>query len=127
MNIITKSATANSYTTTDFDNTLNGKVYFYWKDFFSEQTKSNFEIEIEVFYKTNTKVYFFPKDSLVIENVISSFILESLFELKTTITNIHTSSIADLLQQIIYCFVSKEINHYDQEPFLTFKRDQVNL
>lgn len=95
--------------------------------FFNEQAKSNFEIEIEVFYKTNTKVYFFPKDSLVIENVMSSFILESPFELKTTITNIETSTLADLLQQIIYCFVSKEINHYYQEPFLTIKRDSTEF
>lgn len=95
--------------------------------FFNEQAKSNFEIEIEVFYKTNTKVYFFPKDSLIIENVMSSFILESPFELKTTITNIETTTLADLLQQIIYCFVSKEINHYYQEPFLTIKRDSTEF
>ncbi len=91
--------------------------------FFSKQAQGNFEIEVSVTMETNGLVYFHPTYSLVLKNILNNFILDSPFKMTETVANVHTSTLADLLQQIMYGFISKEPCILNNEPFINIKRD----
>jgi hypothetical protein len=95
--------------------------------FFSKHAKSNFEIQVLISLKSNTKVYFHPPDSLVIKHVFSSYTLDSPFELDETLANVHTSTLADLLQKIMYCFISQEPTLISNEPFISINREETEF
>lgn len=95
--------------------------------FFSKQAQGNFEIEVSISMETNGDVYFHPTNSLVLEHILSNFILDSPFKFTETISNIHTSTLADLLQQIMHGFISKEPTVLYNEPFINIKRDTTEF
>ncbi len=94
--------------------------------FFSSEAKNNFEIEIEIYLKTNTKVYFYPRDSLVLDKSMNSFILDSPFEMETSLNDVHTSTITDLLQEIMNGFIS-ESNSTILDPFVNINRESTDF
>src|SRR5690606_33662105 len=61
--------------------------------FFAENSKGMFEVEVSISLETNTKAFFHPTGSLVIDRVFTTFNLESPFELKDTLTDIKTSNL----------------------------------
>lgn len=94
---------------------------------FDKMAKGNYEIQITVELKSNTTSYFFPTDSLVHDRLLNSFILDNPFEITEIITNSHTSTIADLLQKIMYAFVSSESSVLNNDPFLIIKRETTEF
>jgi len=95
--------------------------------FFSTQTKGNFEIVVSIQMETNGVVHFHPTRSLVHENMVNSFTLESPFSMTETLTNVHTSTLADLLQQIMHGFVAHAPSFLNNEPFINIKRDSTEF
>ena len=95
--------------------------------FFSKHAKGNYEIEVSITINSNGVVYFCSKNSLVIEHVLNNFTLDSPFKMTETISNVHTSTLADLLQQILHGFICHEPNFLNNEPFLNIKRDSTEF
>lgn len=95
--------------------------------FFSKEAKDNFEISVSISLESNTKVYFIPHDSLVIEHFLNSFVLDSPFELTEILTDVHTSTLADLLQKILYGFVCQELSVLSTDPFININRDSTEF
>jgi hypothetical protein len=95
--------------------------------FFSKYSKGVFEIEVAVSIESNIETFFHPTNSLVIDNVFNSYILESPFEMKEILTDIKTSTLADLLQKTIYGFISNQTNFLTNEPFITINRDSTEF
>jgi hypothetical protein len=95
--------------------------------FFSKRAKGNFEIEVSITMETNGKVYFIPTNSLVLEQMSNSFTLDSPFKLIETITNVHVSTLTDLLQKIIHGFICLEPGSISNEPFLVIKRNYAEF
>lgn len=95
--------------------------------FFSKQAKGNFEIEVSVQMETNGEVHFHPTNSLVLEHMVNSFTLESPFHMAETLTDVHTSTLIDLLQQIMHGFIAHEPNFLNDEPFINIKRDTTKF
>lgn len=95
--------------------------------FFSKQANGNFEIEVSITMESNGAVYFHPRDSLILDHIINNFRLESPFKMTETITNVHTSTLTDLLQQIMHGFICHEPNIFNNEPFINIKRDSTEF
>lgn len=95
--------------------------------FFSKQAKGNFEIVISIWMETNGVVHFHPTRSLVLEKMVSSFTLDSPFSMTETLTNVHNSTLADLLQQIMYGFIAQEPSFLNNEPFININRDSTEF
>ena len=95
--------------------------------FFSQHSKGNFEIEVTVSMESNTRVCFHPTDSLVTDHVFNTFTLENPFELKETLTDINTSTLADLLQKIMHGFICHQQNFINNDLFLTIKLDTTKV
>lgn len=91
--------------------------------FFSKEAKGNFEISVSISLEANTKVFFLPRHSLVVENLLNTFILDSPFEFTETITDVHTSTLADLLQKVMHGFAIQELSILSTDPFINIKRD----
>lgn len=91
--------------------------------FFSKYTKGNFEIEISISMESNIDTHFHPTNSLVIEHVTNSYILDSPFELKEVLTDIKTSTLVKLMQNIIHAFTATQSNFLNNETFLTIRQD----
>lgn len=90
--------------------------------FFSKEAKGNFEISVSISLEANIKVFFNPRDSLVVNHLLNTFILDSPFEFMETITDVHTSTLADLLQKIMHGFVSHELNILSADPFINIEQ-----
>lgn len=93
--------------------------------FFYQNSKGKFEIEVAVSLESNTRAYFHPTNSLVIDHIFNTFTLESPFELKETLTDINTSTLADLLQKIMHGFICNQPSFISNDPFLTINLDST--
>ena len=90
--------------------------------FFSKQTMKKFEIQVLLNMETNGIVYFHPTNSLVLDQIRNNFILESPYKLNLTLTNVYTSTLADLLQQIMHGFLDISPSNIIYEPFININR-----
>ena len=90
--------------------------------FFSKHAKSNFEIEVSIQIETNGVVHFHPTRSLVLEHMVNTFTLDSPFKMTETITNVHNSTLADLLQQVMHGFIAHQPSFLNSEPFISIER-----
>ena len=95
--------------------------------FFSKQAKGNFEIEVAISMETNGIVHFHPIRSLVLERMVNSFTLDSPFNMTETLTNVHTSTLADLLQQIMHGFIAHQPSFLNNEPLINIKHDTTEF
>lgn len=93
--------------------------------FFSKHSNGTFETKVSVSIESNIETFFQPTGSLVIDRVLNSYILESPFEMEEILTDIKTSTLVDLIQKIIYGFVSHQTNFLTNEPFISINRDST--
>lgn len=93
--------------------------------FFFKQSKNKFEIDIKISLDSNIDTYFHPNQSLVVNQVLNSYILESPFELHEKLTDIKTPTLRELLQKIIHGFICKQPNFLTNEPFLAIDNEKT--
>lgn len=89
--------------------------------FFSKHSQS--EITVSISFESNANTHFYPGNSLVMDRVFNSYILESPFELEEILPDVSTETLAQLLQAIIHGFTLSKSNSLGTEPFLTIRKD----
>ncbi|WP_250255135.1 SMEK domain-containing protein [Chryseobacterium sp. Marseille-Q3244] len=88
----------------------------------SSISNGNFEIELSTRSDKNTEVSFFTNDSIVLQNAFTNYVLETQSVISETITNIHTSTLADLLQSFVHIFISDGKSFLANSPFIEIDR-----
>jgi len=87
--------------------------------FFNKQFEISHDIEVSILIESNTKLHFYPVNSFVIEHLFNDYQLESPLEFSTILNDVQKSSLAQLLQKIMYGFVAHEPTLISSAPFIT--------
>lgn len=93
--------------------------------FFSQRAQSNYVLNLSVHLEANQTVILAAQNSMVIGGIMSNFTLRSPYSFTESITNVHTSTLADLLQSIVHGFVFQENSQFGQGPFLDIDREKT--
>jgi len=93
--------------------------------FLFKQSTNEFEVEISITLDSNIETLFHPNFSLVSNQVLNSYGLESSFVMHEKLTDIKTSTLRELLQKIIHGFICQKPNFLANEPFLTIDSEKT--
>ena len=93
--------------------------------FFSTFSKHPFELEVRIKMNTNGFVYFNPTGSMVcMREVFYSHKLDTPFTITKILTDVQTSTLADLLQEQMHAFTSRTTGRgLIPDPYVKIQRD----
>lgn len=78
----------------------------------------NCGIDVTVKMESSAPLHFHPNNSIVLNSVMKTFTLVSPSVANINLKDVRDSTLVNLLQEIMHCFIGSEPSHFDNNPFI---------
>jgi len=93
--------------------------------FLSRYATGNSLLSVSIHLESNNRVFLAAQNSMVIRGLFSNYLLKSPYQFNEPIPDIYTSTLVDLLQNLVHGFMAEEADRFTDSPFLTLDHEKT--
>jgi len=92
---------------------------------FKKESRAGFQLDVSIRLEANNQVYLSGQNSLIVDGLLSNFVLMSPYSFTESITDVDSSTLAELLQFIVHGFIADKSDRFSQGPYIDIEPEKA--